>query len=129
MWRLLRSPRRVLASVLAAGVVCLCCMIPYAYWDRPRVEIESVDQSWMDLCLAARVTAVGETYVYQTWICANRKDGPHRDDKLSVHLNSAAFFQKYRKAAIERHDRLSDLFQTPDTQRLCFDANDQTILF
>jgi hypothetical protein len=121
MWQFLRSPRRVLACVLFAFCLCLCYMIPYAYWDRPRVEIESVGQDWMDLCLSARVTVQGESYIYQTWTCANRKDGRNRDcDELSAKLNSDDFLQRYRNAAIRRSGRLSELFQSSDGNPLAF---------
>lgn len=121
MWQFLRSPRRVLASLLAVGCLCLCGMIPYAYCDRPRVETASVEQGWMDLCLSARITVDGETFIYRTWIGADRKGGQRGDcDKLSVQLNSADFLQTYREAVIERHDRLAELFQAADAERLAF---------
>ncbi len=121
MWHFISSPRRVLACVLVAFCLSLCYMIPYAYWDRPRLEVVSVDQGMMDLCLSARVTVQGESYIYQTWTCANRQDGRNRDcDELSAQLNSADFLQGYRKAATQRYGRLSELFQGSDGNRLAF---------
>lgn len=121
MWRFLRSPRRVLASVLAAGCVCLLGMIIYAYWDRPRIEVESVDPSWVDLFLSVHVSVTGETYVYRIWTSADQDNGHHLScEELSARLNSSDFLQQYKKAAIQRYGRLSKLFAGPDSGRLAF---------
>ena len=110
-----------MGSILAAGILCLCCMIPYAYWDRPRIEIETVDADWLKLCLSARVTVTGETYIYQTWACTTRKGerSPNCGD-LSARLSSAAFLQQYEKAAANRYGDLAELFAGPDVARLAF---------
>jgi hypothetical protein len=124
MWRFLRSPRRVLGSLLAISLaiscLCLCAMIPYAYWDRPRIEIVSVNECMIKLSFIARVVVEGETFVYQNWRCASRTTARDQDcDKLSALLNSPDFLQTYRTEAVKRHGRLSDLFEGSD-QRLAF---------
>lgn len=121
MWRFIRSPRRLLGSVLLACGLCLCYMIPYAYWDRPRLEVVSVDEGMRDLCLSAQVTVQDESFIYQTWTCVSRKDGQDPGcDVLSAKLNSADFLQRFREAAIQRHGRLSELFHSLGDNRLAF---------
>jgi hypothetical protein len=121
MWRFIRSPRRVLGTVLIALCLCVCCMIPYSYWDRPRIEVASVSQDWMDLCLSARVTYEGETFVYRTWFCTKKRETANPNcDVLSAELNSADFLQRYRQAVVKHDGHLSALFQGSAGDRLAF---------
>ncbi len=122
MWRFLRSPRRVLASVLVAGSVCLLCMIVYAYWDRPRIEIKSLDETFMEFCLSTGFgRGVGDTYIYRIWTCPDQSNVHHLTcEELSARLNSTDFLQQYKNAATQRYGRLSELFAGPDGGRLAF---------
>jgi hypothetical protein len=121
MWRFLRSPRRVLATVLIACCVCLPCMIVYAYSDRPRIEIKSVDEGSVELFLSALAAETGETYVYRIWTCADQSNGHDLNCKeLSARLNSTDFLRQYKEVAIQRYGRLSQLFAGAGSGRLAF---------
>lgn len=121
MWCFISSPRRVLASVLVAFCLCLCCMTLFAYWDGPRLDTASVDNDLMDLFVGDFDVSfgLGQTHINAKWDCPD-KNGKQRYDAetLCDRLRAANFLKDFRAVAIARNSRLSELFNINDDGRL-----------
>ena len=98
MWCFISSPRRVLASVLVAFCLCLCCMTLFAYWDGPRLDTASVDNDLMDLFVGDFDVSfgLGQTHINAKWDCPD-KNGKQRYDAetLCDRLRAANFLKDF----------------------------------
>jgi hypothetical protein len=123
MLQFLRSPRRVLGSICGIGLLCLCYMVLYAYWNAPRLKCERVDESTIDFHLIrAKVSGLGS--IYSCWDCPDEPENQKIDCRqLLDQLNSPEFMRDYRHALTARYPSLSELFTGTTEDRLVFQCD------